>query len=700
MTEFKTPGLYIGGNPITEQDFSWSLIAGVLPYITNIILPNGPINDAIAALQSPTYIDLICYGGTDGNANQVKLRFNHIYILEPRKIDRYHTLWRLADSRWGWRGQTMYYSYNKTRIKNKKGIASTEPDNYPASIRKQIDQFKVGRYLPWSVKDATEPYNMKEIVERELGKYNIPFDPTISDDAGAYIIENVEANGVDIYHGFANLLASSRLNMGILPSGDVYVYSIDFYDETGFDAIKQFQAQNQMRPGTIYRQDMSRMRPKWINVRFLKKQEVRIVGTTSLETPPSTAMLINPKPPLWSQNDIDNWRVIGCQNVIRVPYPVKSPVTKQWYNIGEYVPMWEYLRAINLSESDVRSLYFSDVLARKFALSIYGASPNIADEQYAFHIISNIKAHYRRVYQIDPWYVDRMEYWEPRRCAVIDNYSHFASPSPLWVDSCVVPTVRHPKVAKRTALWTSHAYNWLVESNDPYRQRPTGGSIVAISPALGIFEVTFPPLIDRVIKQIFPFALDPLPYPALSAAASMLTQCSILPDHAIETLISVVWSTDKDSKYEGKSKYHIVSIDYTGLGGKGPDIEYLSRLEVARFPVREVSGEGGGAINDPSVPANETLLFSIANSESAKLINQFIDRYCGVLTMSGAVPVQLLGNLKAVIYSFTIASGLTTTVDFREVPANPTLEQTLNQDEIDFLRRHVSDGSNKNEVSE
>ena len=170
----------------------------------------------------------------------------------------------------------MYYSYNKTKIKNQQGFGIGVPETDPASLRRSFDAFKVGRYVTWSVKDGTTPYNMREIVELELEKVGINIIHNAEADQGAYILENIEAEGDDVYFGLQKLLLKSRLQMGITLDGNIYVYSLDWYDKNKDVLMQQLQDKLKTRASIIYEQDKNRIRPRQIYVNFQKKEEIRV----------------------------------------------------------------------------------------------------------------------------------------------------------------------------------------------------------------------------------------------------------------------------------------------------------------------------------------------------------------------------------------------------------------------------------------
>ena len=709
MGEPKCPKITIGGIPIIQQEFVWMLTPGPMPFVKSFIVPKGQLNDALAAIKSPTTLELQVTGDTMGTFTLQTLKFEKIYLLEPKPMDPYNVMWELADTRWSWRGKKMYFSYNKTRSKNEKGLTVRTPDINPASVRKQFDAFRLNRYLPWSTKGDIKfegaPYNMLEIVEKELKKLKIPFAPSAR-DGGAYVVENVELEGVDIYRGLAFLLKKSRLQLGILPTGNVYVYSIDYFDTSQHDLLLTLQQQRRTGPGMLYKQNMSRKRPKKVEVLFEAKEEVRVLASTSKGVAlrggfPEAYKLYTNKP-VWTDKDIIDWRVIGCENVIPAPYPIK--INNREINIGEYVPMWAYLEAMNISELDIQNKWFGGRLERKVALALDKGIYNLATEQFVHQLLASIRTHYRQTYQLEPFFMDRIRSWEARRVAVLDNHSRYSPPSPAFLDYCIVPKLRHPSIAKRKVLGGTHAYNWEVSFKDPLRNQPTLHSISVISQPLGIFRVTRPPLIDQVIKEIFPSALTPLPIPALTSKISNWVQCKLKASHTFETIISVVWDVDKASVFGGPFKFFSVPIDFSTLGGTGPDIEYLSRLEFARYPAREVRQKSisetspRGIINEPNFAVNEKILEALATSEAAKLMNQYIDRVSGVGKFAGFLDIELMGHMQSIVYSFSAADGLETILDMRGTPTAPSIENIIDQRQLDYLFRHVSRGASVNEA--
>ncbi len=720
---WKDPKIIIGGVPIVEQPFSWALIPGATPYIMNIMIPLGPLNDLLLAVPNPTEIHVEVYGGTRSQPEKQEFSIKEVFLIQPREQNPINAVWQVADKRFAWRGQKLFFSYNKTREKNDI-IRAFEglPETDPSKIREATDKYNSGRYLPWTVKENGSPYSMLEIAGLELAKLGITIDPEdFAVENKSYIIENVEMSGTDIYNGLNSLLMRSRLGLSVTLLGDIEVYSVDFFDNSPEDLIAYLSNLLPTQPNKLYRQDLSRTRPERIKIHFEKKIETKLSATSSELVTDNTKdpMPISINSPSITQDNITKRQVIGCENVIPVPYPYSDAGGKLW-NVGEYVPMWKYLKDQNLSEAIVNQYYFSDMLAVYFAQKQTGTYVK-SRLSLAFHIANTIKKHYRQTYQIDPFYMDRIKKWEARRVAVTDNYSRFSPPSPLWADYCVAPNARIPLVAKKLAIWSPvKYYNWFIDIEDADRERPTAGSIGGVNQALGIFRVKYPVDVTRNIKQIIPSAIDnsTVPGVVLQALQTQITSMHLSAEHKLETLVSIIWNTDRFGSFNSRgntlsksysfqdftladpiwdNKYRTIDLDYQLHLGKGPDIEYLSRLDYARFRYPDIV-EGAQVIEKDA--NNIGNIEAMAQSEGAKLINQYIDRVSGNATYAGAVTGQLklIGNIKSIIYTFSPGKGLETRLTLSEHVPTPTTEQTLPQDALNFVQRQVTRAGEQNEI--
>jgi len=270
-------------------------------------------------------------------------------------------------------------------------------------------------------------------------------------------------------------------------------------------------------------------------------------------------------------------------------------------------------------------------------------------------------------------------------------------------------------------LWQpTKYYNWYVNINDPKREHPTAGSINVVNQALGIFRVKYPVDQTRNIKQIIPGALEfgTVGGVVLGPIYTQLTDMRLSETHTMETMISVIWLTDKEDGFDSRgstyseayhtldmdlpnpilnNKYTTIELDYTELGGKGPDIEYLSALDYSRH--RFPSIKGSNQIDEVD-PANIGNLEDMAQAEGAKIINQYRDRISGTATYAGAITGQLkvIGTILGVDYFFTPGRGLETKITLAEHTPTPSLLQNLSQGAINFIQGQVTKAGEQNDI--
>lgn len=290
---------------------------------------------------------------------------------------------------------------------------------------------------------------------------------------------------------------------------------------------------------------------------------------------------------------------------------------------------------------------------------------------------------------LDPYYRDQIRLWDTRQVSVIDNFSRFSPPTPVWLDYCTVPLTRPFKQATAISLDTKLAINWLVNDYDPRREQAVSAATIEVVDAkLGIFNVRFPQLVDNVVAEIIPSAVDNLPDATISSIAQVWQQSSLRASHTFEAIISVVYDTDRRLDYAGRTKFQVYEYDFSqSIGvGFGPDIEFLETKEYARL---HAQGSFSPLV-EKETPINQTIISALARAEAAKISWQYKDRVVGLVKLPGLVEFRLDGNVKSVFVTFNEREGLATQIDLRDAPARPSLEQQLPSYAIAFLNRQVS----------
>lgn len=709
----------ISGVPIHEQNFYWSITSGVMPNIGSFLIDKNR-NSLIEELVNPVNIEISCFGSSGDQApREHKVKIDKLFLLQPQEIDQFQVQWNLADIRWAlFQGKTAYFAYNITRRSNQRGVGVVAPRTDPAILRQPFDVFKTGRYLPNSVKTSGEPFSVLEILEREIENINTNFsdlgftnvtDLIISPIGDkSYIQENVRSDGKSAYKAFGELLEKSRLVMGVTLDGRINIDSIDFFDEVSVNRLLDLQKRGKVAPGQIYKQDLKRVRPKSIRVRFERKIET-IVKSIPEEEEAKVQFGFNDRPitPLEIETDevvaTERRKILGqvipCINVIQVPFVPEFDDEEFDFKFGEYIPLVKYLEAIRFDRTLLKKLWWANAIEWHITGVLQEGIKNAKIEPLSFVIAQAIRDSYRQIYMIDPFYMDRIDYWEARRVAVIDEYSKFSNKSPLWQDIAIVPRVRPVDIAKNRALSPEYIKNWIVEEEDPERKNPTAGTIDLIDMELGVFKTSFPRDIDNTIALVIPSAIDNAP-PA-QAGGGVGIQRFLLADSdaqlrqnfTLETIISLSWMFDPvlgggiQGGFNSDLRYHDVVFEYENA--EGPSITYLSTREPARMDI------------DFEL-VNEEIINAIAESEAARIFNQYIDRTVGTIQIGDLLEfpdnIIIQGNISNVSYSISpgqpgVSGGIETHVYLRKIPMAPTIEQTLPDKAVQYVFNQLRTGS-------
>lgn len=684
----KKPKITIGTIPIISQGFTWAKTPGTTPYTTTIRVPQE-FSAAMRQLTNPVEIKINMKGGVGvqnfGRDNNVTI--SQLYLHEPMGISEFEEKWQISDRRFLFRGKKCFFSYNETRIKNEIGVLNPNQlkasiDTNPAALRAPFDTFARGRYVLPSVSASGSPRPFSEILRLEFAKNGVPLAVHASVIQADYVMENLIAEGEDFYSCIASLLAKCRMQIGVRLNGQLELYSVDFFDDAGFNSLLSLGNQEKADIGTFYREKKTNVRPASVRVFFPKMREVAF-ALTKIENPQvrepesSTGNQRKTLPtapaitPITTQSQITQGLTIACINVIKAQF-----IPNQFlglYNVGEYIEIGEYLKLFNLTEDLLRQKYFGDAL--RFELSKFLNPLVIEEEALAGAIASNIMSSYRMLFMLDPYWLDRIKFWEAKRVAIVDRFSGYRPKSPLFQDYTISPRVRDLRQVRGQ---TNNRFTKSVRVSqfDPQRQKETVGTINIVDPGLGVFTVSYPPVSDTTVLPIIPSALeeDVFINPTFGGNP-FLSGAKLSEDHTMEGIISVVWNWDSTDKFDSTDannnvpgKYHEVKYDFSSdspqfPAGKGPEVVFLSSREYARY-------------DRDNKLVNPTIVSGIADAEVAKIMNRFRDRVAGYLTLPKFVDFPLMGNLNSIVYTFS-SEGITTAFDATQPPFDPTIEQSI-----------------------
>jgi len=688
----------IGGVAIPEQSFRWGFPAGIAPYRGSFRVPYGLVSQ-IEKISNPTTIDLNIKGTILAKRADLALQVKNLYIEEIKGDDLSHFLVVISDRRSRLRGQKVTISANITRKENRfaEGQKGTTKEVGTAKLREEMDRYSIYRYDDWSI-NGTRTWTAYQLLKDALKQIGISRISGGVDNG--FVTENIVFEEEDATTVIPQLLAWSRLNIGLDASGNYYLFSADDTPNSIAGLVPNSPLLGQ---STLYKQDLSRVRPSVVTVQYRKKQEV-FVRAMALENQGLSTTTGPFSVPIWTEKGItqqhkNEGRVVGCINVIKIPYDIQ--INGEWRQRGTYCDIKEYFTAIKMNENTVREGWFVDKLLLKHAFinkktenAPYLGAPDMLASQEVYAI----KSAYRQLYQIDPYWVKRWKSWECVRCSVADPVSGFQLPSPVWTDYCIIPKVRLPEIAKRKDLHAKAAYNVLADRDDADREHSsTLATIQVVDQELGIFRVVFPPLLDAVIQEIVPFAVDPLPGIAGNISPTFWGQAKPRESHVLETVITAVPALDKNLKSTDDQflKISVVSAKKS----KGPEIEYLSNLEVARYPLAlGISDHAQSGVDKATaeraialdMPINSQYLLPLATGESDQIFWSYKDRWAGIAEYAGCDPdkLKLFPGCQSITIQFSPTNGLSTRYDCMQ-PQTPEIGTILPKKVREYLYRQI-----------
>lgn len=693
-SKFRTPNIRLGGIPLVSQQFSWGLIPGPVPFRTSYQFVDGPLVDRLRGLKNPIELEIDVDGEINKTPAPYKQKFSNLWITEPRKVDAYHWLFEIADMRIRWEGQRFTWSANKTWRKNEQAQALNLGQfsaNDPALLRAQFDRFELFRYLPWSKNPKTEkPWTALELLVLCLSTLEGGASVSVTADDNGVVQENLEWQEEPVQQVLTELCSLARVQIGVTPTGQPHIYQTE-------EVIDPGSVMPISRPpidgGVLYLQDLHRIRPARSNVRFRRRREVLAVRTDAPTVPIPAASAKQPiigptrsangdSCPAITEEDYRRGNCVACFNVLKAPRDFSYGGTN--YQKGQWVPVHTFIGYMGYTDAEIRKMYFNDILIMDYAV-IRSGRPLGKPDPLRMVEAQALKQHYRRTYQMDPYWVQRWEDWDTKRAALIDPVTRFSLPSPVWQDFAFVPVVFMPQHSKYVPEWRDRAFNYKIADDNPQRIAAQSFAELTIADSqAGVFTVEVPQDPDQTIDYILPSAIDnpPSVSPAADTILWFVENTSLAAAHTFEAIVSVTPAVDSDDQPTDK-RFMTVSTD--SGDGLGQEVEWLANEEVARYPHMQgidTSTPEGAALKasaDANIACNIGVLVSIGKTQAEILAQSYRDRYSGHVVFPGADAnkMRLFGPCRSIIVEFSESNGLRSFYDLTEPIPIPQLVSML-----------------------
>lgn len=690
-TTFKHPKITIGGVPLTAQRFTWGLTPGVMPYKAVYQFVDGPLVERLKAIQNPTTITVDVDGEIGGKGAAFSARIENVWIRQPIKVDAFHWAFEITDLRSRWEGQKWTWTANRTWRRNEFGAGfnlAALGDNDPARLREQFDRFEKFRYLAWGKNPRTEkPWTALELLVESLKDVYGGADVAVLAGDNGVVQENMEWREEPVQHVISELCSLARVEIGVSLDGKLHIYSSE-------EVLTPSAVMPIDRPpvhgGVLYFQDLKRIRPKHVNVRFAKRKEVLVKSidatTAPAVSPDGSKPVIGPTRaangvtcPAITENDYITGKVVACWNVVKATRDFIYNGTT--YQKGQWVPMSIMIAYMGFEDEEFRSKFFNDIFMMEYAVLRSGRpqdKPDIARLQEA----SAVKQAYRRIYQMDPYWVQRWETWDPKRAALIDYVTRFSLPTSTWIDFAMIPFVFMPQHAAFYPQWRDRLFNYELEKENGARTSAITVAEISIGDQqMGVFSLDFPRDPDQVIDQFFPSVVDNPPQvsPAASAVLWDQEETKFHATHTLEAIVSVTPAIGENGLPDA-SKYLTVSTPDEN-GAEGEPVEWLSQEEVARYPYIQGLESDQVAISAASlnIPSNLGVLVALAQAQANISLSTFRDRWAGYVVWPGAdiSKLRLFGPCRAITIEFTPQTGLRSYYDLTEPLPIPQLTSLL-----------------------
>lgn len=683
---YRKPKILVNNIPLMAPLFSWSFQPGANPHRQFWVVPNE-IAAQLKRLANPVTVTAEIHGAIGGRETVERLTLKNMWIIQFRRVDAAHEAMEIADVRSRWRGRRWTNTANRTWRANDFGSINPEFDfgdsDDPASLRAIYDRFQRFRYLPWSVNFDSSPKTALQLLIECL--QDLGHSPVVTAPENNVVFENRFTEEETVQSVLTELANQARADIAVDADGSIRVYPID---ET--PPSWAFPNTEAVGAGVLYRQDLRRFRPAAANVRFRARREVAVLNTDEypdvVPYASATSPIIGPIRDGITQEDYLTGKAVACYNVVQLPLDYTSEVGVI-YKRGTWIPMAEFLALINLSEDEIRALWWEDLLEMQHAVIAADQQRGLSDpDPRKMMEVQAIRKHWRQSWQMDPYWVTRWESWDTKRAALVDPITRTAAPAPLWTYFTHVPTVFPAAAARHIGLWKKRAV--VYRQNPEANQQATHGTVQPEDPQLGVFRVEFPPDPDATITTVLPFGLTEESIPEYSPAAAQFLWLGarIEPDHRVTTVVSTTPAVNANDVPDDDRYFSVV----LGTEGEGPEVEWLEPIEYARFahPIGLEEDDPVLPLARIDAPVNLPILVAAAQSRATVALNTYIDRIAGNAVFPGIGNTRLFSNCRGITVTLN-KSGLRTSYDMTQPPVDPLLVNNLTAEQRQYLYQQL-----------
>lgn len=625
----------------------WQLIPGVAPFVAEFTVANARGIPWLAKTRGE-YISLNWRGRV----------FQKLLVTKSQRIDPWHVMFRVADRRFKWLYPKIFGRHNMRRRSNdsisvqdaleQAGVDTT------LSARDDLSTIAKEKYRPWSIKADGSPRTAKAAatlmmrgILQELGEEGDFLQTDLPDNG--QIPDQSEDIGSDVSE-LGRMLQAAELNVTVDQDGKIRFYDPFALPTFNFPGVKA---------GSLSYMDMTRAKPKTIEVFAIAERDRRLVLSTNTELPNKNKADEKPE------------KHLTLRNVL--PLPIATTIDGKELQPGTWVEVSKALQVWGITEQDVREKWFfgGEGLKWKYARQIANLQ--------AFFIplelqkINAILGHYRQTFQINPRYNDLIRSWKAETSTILDELTFTRQPSPaftqwyelfpaipLFATQGPADSVGQNQSSFEGIVMTSGGASTMLF--DPPAPAPARVSIV--DQDLGILRVDYHRSIDGSVAERIPSHVEgqmEIFDTNQRRTYSLFTRnMHLAEDHRFETVISVVEGTPNASEDDplGNAKgsgYHKKTFTVQGRA-EGPKLQIVTRRDTARFD------EDGKLVNES--------INAIMRAEAISVAKSYDPRLVGVLTVlhSPSDRYSLMGHVKGIRFTRSPDGSEAVIIDASEPP--------------------------------
>ncbi len=727
--------VFLEGVPLTDvSSIQWALSEGVGPFTTRITVPVAQFNQIISSARgkgkSNPFLSLVFISQT-GSGGDENITFTNVYMtgFDQAPDPRFRVI-KLADSRVFWNRSYFKGDFNiRGRLGNRIPLRFGDDGptlQVPLVFTDEVQFRTYSLFPPIRDRDGNtevRAWTVKEIVRQIIGKINddMPFVVRIGNDSALDSADEVLQEDIRLDSPSDGALAEVLNlvpNIGMFLGNDNDIFFFEKNDGSEINIINQMGVPQEVSGQPLFVEN-DLFTPEGIDILFEAEMELRFnFEDLGDGTAPS-----NPKEGRF------------MTTVIPIPDPEITLPNGETALQNQYVDFDTYLTVLDSFEGldsarDVDEAFLREYLLNGL-LDFNWAQLGTLEFRASWQArIGALQSHYRKTFQINKFYLNRMINIKTNLLRTIDPTTGAQSPSPVFLDYGKRLTnrgnlsdgsqfflvnvdgfadegefIEDKKIADATACpWA------FVSLSDSEAKGILGISFQ--SDPYGLIETIYPSKIEN--PPSFKLGDDDQPHFLDEATKNDPTQLAGLQEkHKLATIITATPAPSSAIKlfqisFTPNDMPSNLSSRLTNARGPRWKVKISPSLQTARFvwddnlenEIDEAFGIGvnpGGEFIEiePNFEGLEGLLLNREHLENLALATaqsfyqKFVDRFRGTFASEFNGAFGPSGTVFNIVHNVGVDGHPTTRITFAEDLIGPNFIQLMKREHRAFIQRHV-----------